>query len=137
MDLEGLSSAQMMVQLFNSRGTMINLNPDNIKTVYDMDKIYQVGFPELGGTEWTRFSAAITLVDDGSVHYNDQPPYYINLMLYTTGSPGSWAEFTGLKLEKAYDQQTVRPTKFSPGWLIFSPSLNPDPRRPGHMLYER
>jgi Tol biopolymer transport system component len=137
MDLEALSSAQMMIQLFNNRGTMINLNPLTAEAIELRDKTYQVGFPDLGGTEWTRFSAAITLIPDGNVHINDQPPYYINLMLYIRGKPGSWAEFTGLKLEKAYDQETVRPTQFAPGWLLFSPSLNPDPRRPGHILYER
>jgi len=132
--VEDLHSAQLMVQLFNSRGTLVALAPPS------QGKVYQIGYPDVGGTEWTRFSAAIMF--DGStlqVDLKDTAPYYVNLMLYCTGPHGCWAEFTGLKLERAFndEERYLRPTRFSPGWIVFSSSLEPDPCAPGFLLFER
>jgi len=130
-EADQLRAGQMMVQIFNNKGTLVALSPPG------SGKIYQVGYPDIGGTQWTRFSAGIQLDLASFIHDRDMPPYYINLMLYTTGRPGSWVEFTGLKLEKAFDINSLRPTRFSPGWILFSPSLDPDPRHPGYLLFER
>ncbi len=124
-------NAQLMVQLFNNKGTLVALTPPG------QGKIYQVGYPDIGATEWTRFSAALKFDIQAHIHERDMPPYYINLCLYATGDNSTWAEFTGLKLEKAFDNETLRPTRYSPGWVIFSPSLDPDPRNPGFLLFER
>ena len=124
-------NAQLMVQLFNNKGTLVALTPPS------QGKVFQVGYPDIGATEWTRFSAAIQFDIQGHIHERDMPPYYINLCLYATGDNSTWAEFTGLKLEKAFDNETLRPTRYSPGWIIFSPSLDPDPRNPGFLLFER
>ncbi len=124
---EDLRSAQLMVELLNNRGVPISLGSG---------KIYQIGYPDIGASVWTRFSAAVRF-DKTYFGAADSPPYSVLLMIYTNGPPGSWVDVTGLKLEKAYDDEHLRPTAFSFDWTIFSGSLDMDPLDPGYYLFEK
>jgi hypothetical protein len=120
---------QIMTQLFNNRGLLIRQD--------DRALVFQSGLVDLGGPTWARFSAALRF-DKDLFKVNDVPPYSMNLCLYSTSDEvGSFVEFTGLKLEKAFDQEQRYPTAFAPDWTIFSASKDPDPTRPGYFLFER
>jgi hypothetical protein len=87
--------------------------------------------------QWNRYSAALKF-DSGIFGPEDQPPFSINLCLYSVcREVGSAVEITGLKLERAYDQDQRYPTAFGPDWTVFSASKDPDPVRPGFFLFER
>lgn len=120
---------QIMTQVFNNRGMLVPQTRNTLE--------FESGLVDLGGPNWSRFSAALKF-DAGLFSENDIPPYTVNLCLYSTSEEvGSFVEFTGIKLEKAFDQTERYPTAFAPDWAIFSASKEPDPSRPGYFLFER
>jgi Tol biopolymer transport system component len=129
----GLHAAQIMCQLINNQGLAIDLTTPGAD-------VFQVGLADIGGEQWTRFSAGIRFdpgIKSGTDNWGDGPPYTLLLSLYSLGGVGATAEFTGLKLEKAFDSRSLAPTAFSPGWVLHSSSLLPDPNRPKSYMFER
>lgn len=132
--LGGLHSAQLMATILNNQGLLVNLEAPG------SDK-FQIGIVDVGGEEWTRFSAALRFSDSGvkgnAAGWGDNPPYSIQLMLYSLGGVGASAEFAGIKMEKAYEFKKRAPTAFYPGWVLHSSSDIIDPSDPAGLLYER
>ena len=121
--------AQLMTQLFNNRGLLIPQVKDSL--------VFQSGLSDTGGSQWNRYSAAIRF-DSGLLSDFDQPPYTVNLCLYSFClEVGSEVDIACVKLEKAYDQELRYPTAFGPDWTLFSVCKDPDPTRPGYYLFER
>lgn len=133
-------SAQLTVSVLNNRGLLVELNAPG------RDE-FQIGLVDVGGDQWTRFSAGFRLSPrDASPlenlkiqgpNFRDDPPYTLLLSLYSFGPGGSEAEFTGIKLERAFEPGTRAPTAFFPAWGIHSSSLRPDPGRANSMIFER
>ena len=118
-------AGQMMLQLLDKNGLLVDQERTGTPA-------FQSGIIDVGASSWTRFSQAL--------NFGSPPnggPYTMILMLYSSGSVGSWVEFTGLKLERAFDTRKLMPTRFGVGWTLFSPDSGSDPRRPDDALFER
>lgn len=139
----GRFTGQLMCQLFNNQGLLVSVTEPN------KDE-FQIGLADIGGVDWTRFSAGIRFdpvfrsgtsqsdVNGTSLDgWGDNPPYTMVLMTYSLGRRGAVAEFTGIKMEQAFDPNSLAPTAFAPGWLIHSSSLRVDPSRPNSLIFER
>ncbi len=140
-----VQAGQIMLQLVNNQGMLVSLRNQD-------EDAFQIGLADIGGSEWTRFSAGINFEFGGASGnqlrsanvtgpsgvqpWGDSPPFSLILLLYGLG-PKAIVEFTGIKLERAYDQKTMAPTVFSPGWVLHSSSLKPDPRRADAFMFMR
>lgn len=132
--LGGLHSAQIMASVLNNQGLLVDLENQG------SDR-FQIGIVDVGGEDWTRFSAALRFGNGGikgnADGWGDNPPYTIQLMLYSLGGVGASAEFTGIKMEKAYEFDKRAPTAFYPGWVLHSSSDIIDPSESSALIYER
>ncbi len=132
--LSGIHSGQVMCSLLNNQGLLVELTAPG-------ENIFQTGVADVGGEVWTRFSAGIrfepTQLKQGLGTWGDFPPFSISLMLYSLGGVGANAEFTGIKMEKAFHPQSRAPTVFGPGWMLHSSSLRQDPSRQNSFIFER
>jgi hypothetical protein len=132
--LGGLHSAQLMATVLNNQGLIVDLGTPGTDQ-------FQIGIVDVGGEDWTRFSAALRFGDTGikanGAGWGDNPPFSIQLMLYSLGGVGASAEFTGIKMEKAYEFQKRAPTTFYPGWVLHSSSDFLDPSDSSALIYER
>lgn len=140
--LSGYNTAQIMCQVFNNQGMLIEMMD---RADASAANTFQIGLADVGGPSWTRFSVPFRIPSDGLKSddsntfqdWGDFPPFHLNLMLYSLGGVGAQAEYAGLKLEKAFDPNHRTPTVFSPGWVLHSSSTKPDPKRSGARVYER
>lgn len=144
--ITGMHGGQIMCQLLNNQGLVMDLTSPG-------SKIYQMGIADIGGEQWTRFSAGIRFSPsevkgeaapnhsapayNNNADWGDQPPYSLLVCIYSLGEVGNTVEVTGLKMEKAYDPVSMAPTAFHPGWILHSSSLIPDPNRPKSFIFER
>lgn len=122
---QDIHAAQIMLQVMDGSGLLVDLSRSDPPS-------FRVGIVDVGGSQWTRFSQAInfgTLASTG--------PYTLNLILFSLGGVGSYADFTGLKLEKAFDTEKLYPTRFGLGYSVFSPNRESDPRLPEGAFFER
>lgn len=131
-------NGQIMCTLLNNQGLMVDLTTPGAN-------VFQIGLADVGGGPWTRFSAGIrfdpsALKSLSGETWGDKPPFTVLLTLFVEEESiqtKATAEFTGIKMEKAFDTRSMAPTVFSPGWVLHSSSLRPDPSKPNHYIFER
>lgn len=116
--------AQMTVQVLDKQGLLVDQT--------DGEGVYQRGLVDLGGGDWVRYSAGLQFRQASG-----NEPYSFNILLYSLGRVGSSADFTGLQLERAFDEKILLPSRFGLGWIVSSSSKDPDPRVEDGMLFER
>ncbi len=122
---QDVHAAQITLQLLDKNGLLVD-------QAQDKPPIFQAGILDVGAERWTRFSQALNFGTPSS-----GGPYTLCLLLYTLGSIGSYADFTGISLERAHDPNKPYPTRFGLGRTLFSPSTQADPRLPEALLFER
>ncbi|MBI3892625.1 MAG: PD40 domain-containing protein [Candidatus Wallbacteria bacterium] len=122
---QDLHAAQIMLQVLDGSGLLVDQARAD-------PPAFRVGVVDVGALQWTRFSQAINFGTP-----KNPGPFTFNLVLFSTGGVGSYADFTGLMLERAFDKEKPYPTKFSLGWSIFSPNQDSDPRVPEGAFFQR
>lgn len=137
----GIHAGQIMTQLLNNQGLLVDHRATGSPPSVFFDE-YQLGLTDIGGDAWTRFSCGIRLqpplkTNPALPGWGDRGPYTVVLLIYTLGGAGAIADFTGIKMEKAFDKTSKAPTVFSPGWTLHSSSLKPDPRKSESYIFER